>query len=145
MDIYLGIGTNLGQREENIRTCLHCLAQNVGEVIQCSSLYYSQPQEFDSTNDFLNVVVHMQTNLTPLELLVATQTIERQMGRTQKTVLRADGSLQHFDRIIDIDILYYADLQRTFYNAQGQPILILPHPRMAERDFVMLPLKEIFP
>ncbi len=146
-DIYLGIGTNLGDKEANIRTCLQLLEDRVGRIVQCSALFYSKAEGFVSANDFVNVAVHMQTQLSPLALLDITQAIEREMGRTQKSEWRTangESQLLHFDRIIDIDILYYGDLQQVFTDEAGQAILILPHPRMGERDFVQIPLGEIW-
>ncbi len=146
MTCYLGIGTNLGDKEANIHTCLQLLEQKVGNIVRCSSLFYSAPQDFCSDNQFINVVVNMQTTLLPLELLQVTQAIERDMGRTQKSEWKTtNGALRitHFDRIIDIDILYYDDLHQTFFDEAGQAILILPHPRIQERDFVRIPLQEI--
>ncbi len=146
-EVYLGIGTNLGNRGENIRTCLQALEEQCGHISACSSFFYSKPQDFASEHDFINVVIHLQTSLSPLELLQATQDIERKMGRTQKSRSRiVNGAQQtiHFDRIIDIDILYYDNLSTTFYDDSGKEILIIPHPRMQERDFVMVPLNEIF-
>ncbi len=147
MDVYLGIGTNLGDKEENIRTCIRLLAENVGHVVRCSSFFRSAPVGFTSENNFVNAVVHVQTQLSPLALLAATESIERKMGRTQKSewqITNGEKHLTHFDRIIDIDILYYDNLSATFYDDSGKEILILPHPRMQERDFVMVPLREIF-
>ncbi len=143
MDVYLGIGTNLGDKEENIFTCLQLLEDRVGQVVRCSKYFYSQAQGFDSTNDFVNVVVCVETTLEPLDLLYVTQSIEKAMGRKQKTVQLANGQLVHYDRIIDIDILYYGDMMQTFYNTCGEAILVVPHPRIAERDFVRIPYQEI--
>ncbi len=145
--VYLGIGTNLGNREENIRTCLQAIEERCGRISACSSFFYSKPQDFISKHDFINLVIHLQTSLSPLELLQVTQDIERKMGRTQKSQLsniQTSKPLIHFDRIIDIDILYYDNLSTIFYDDSGKEILTIPHPRMQERDFVMIPLNEIF-
>ncbi len=145
--IYLSIGTNLGDKETNVQTCLQLLEKRVGQLTRCSSLYYSAPQDFISTNDFINLVVQMKTTLSPIELLHTTQAIEREMGRTQKSewqTANGESRIIHFDRIIDIDILYYDDLSTIFYDDKGNEVLILPHPHMHERDFVMVPLREIF-
>ncbi len=145
-NIYLGIGTNLGDKAHNIQTCLTFLEQQLGNLICCSSIYESEPVGFASAHTFMNVVALFQTSLAPLDLLRVTQQIEKDMGRTQKSECRiTNGALHitHFDRIIDIDILLYGDLHQTFHDSAGTPILILPHPRMQERDFVMIPLREI--
>ncbi len=145
-DIYLGIGTNLGDKAHNLQTCLTLLEQQVGNLICCSSIYESEPVGFMSKNTFMNQVAHFQTTLSPLDLLRVTQQIEKDMGRTQKSEWRmANGECRivHFDRIIDIDILLYSDLHQTFHDPDGNPILTIPHPRMQERPFVMIPLEEV--
>lgn len=137
MITFLGIGTNLGDREANIRTALRLLAERVGEMLACSAPYHSAPMGFVSDNPFVNVVVSFRTTLSPHALLAATQDIERAMGRTEKSV---NG--QYHDRIIDIDLLLcFSDSGQMLTCAS--PDLILPHPRMSERDFVMVPLHEI--
>ena len=142
MIIYLGIGTNLGDREANLRQALELLHERVGECLACSSIYRSAPQGFVSENQFANIVAVCQTDHSPMEVLHITQALEREMGRTEKSV----NGIYH-DRIIDIDLLmaYQGDAQWT----NGEEIvcntetLTLPHPRMQERDFVMIPLREV--
>ena len=142
MVIFFGIGTNLGNREANLKDALAWLDKKVGEQLTCSSTYYSAPQGFVSENEFANIVAVCETDYSPEQVLLITQTIEREMGRTQKSV----NGIYH-DRVIDIDLLqaYIPDYDSGF----GIPIeyksetLILPHPRMTERDFVMIPLREV--
>lgn len=142
MRIYLGIGSNLGNRDTNLRTAIELIHERVGECLACSSIYRSAPQGFVSENEFANIVAVCETDYSPDQVLLITQTIEREMGRTQKSV----NGIYH-DRVIDIDLLqaYIPDYDSRF----GMPIeyksetLILPHPRMAERDFVMIPLREV--
>ena len=142
MVIYFGIGTNLGEREANLRKAIELLHERVGECLACSSIYRSAPQGFVSDNQFANIVAVCQTDYSPIEILHITQQIEREMGRTEKSV----NGIYH-DRIIDIDLLmaYKSDAQWT----NGEEIacntdtLTLPHPRMQERDFVMIPLREV--
>lgn len=137
MITYLGIGTNLGDREANLRTALRLLSERVGERLACSAHYHSAPVGFVSDNPFVNVVASFRTALSPHALLAATQDIERAMGRTEKSVAG-----QYHDRIIDIDLLLcFSDSGQMLTCAS--PDLILPHPRMQERDFVMVPLCEI--
>ncbi len=136
MIIYLGIGTNLGKREENIREALRLLDAKVGVQIACSSIYRSKPQGFVSDNEFANVVVVYQTEYTPEELLSITQQIEQELGRTHKTV---DGI--YHDRIIDIDLLLAKDGDCMLEH--HSTTLTIPHPRMHERDFVTIPLQEV--
>jgi 2-amino-4-hydroxy-6-hydroxymethyldihydropteridine diphosphokinase len=136
MIIYLGIGTNLGNREKNLRDALCLLDTKVGTQLACSSIYRSRPQGFVSDNDFANIVVAYETERTLEEVLLLTQQIERDLGRTQKSV---DGI--YHDRIIDIDLLQAKDGDCMLEH--HSPTLIIPHPRMHERDFVTIPLQEI--
>lgn len=130
--VYLGLGSNLGDRRGNIYRAVELIADSVGTVVRMSSLYDTEPWGFSSDNMFVNAAVCVETRLTPREVLVATQTIERRMGRIEKSV----GG-QYHDRVIDIDILMYDDLHID------TPDLHIPHPLMHERDFVMSPLNEI--
>ena len=136
MIVYLGIGTNLGEREANLRRAIELLHERVGECIACSSIYRSAPQGFVSDNQFANIVAVCQTDHSPEEVLQITQQIEREMGRTQKS---HDGI--HYDRVIDIDLLKAYEGDREI--VVQTPTLSLPHPRMEERDFVMVPLHEV--
>jgi 2-amino-4-hydroxy-6-hydroxymethyldihydropteridine diphosphokinase len=129
--VYLGLGTNLGDKEFNLNEAITALIMEVGEVFGQSSLYKSKSWGFESANDFLNEVVLMKTNLSPFELLSVTQNIEHNLGRTAKST---NG---YTDRIIDIDILLYDNL------IIDQPTLKIPHPLIADRDFVIIPLAEI--
>ena len=108
------------------------LGERAGEVLAVSSFIETEPWGFVSDNVFLNACVKIDTALTPQELLVATQKIEKALGRTHKS----DGG-QYSDRPIDIDILLYGDIVVDDEN------LKIPHPYMYERDFVTVPLKEI--
>jgi len=127
------LGTNLGQKAHNLSCAIHEIGKRIGSVVSQSAFLPTSPWGFQSENEFLNCCIAVDTELSPLQLLRATQDIERQLGRTQKS----DGT--YHDRIIDIDILLYADLQlRT-------PALTLPHPHMGERLFVLQPLAEIAP
>ena len=142
MLIYFGIGTNLGDREANLRTALQLLHDRVGECIACSSIYRSAPQGFASENEFANVVVVCRTDYSPEEVLLITQQLEREMGRTEKSV----NGVYH-DRVIDIDLLQ-AGIGSRESGIQTQvecntDTLTLPHPRMHERDFVLIPLREV--
>ena len=136
MLIYFGIGTNLGNREANLREALQLLDERVGEQLACSSVYRSAPMGFVSDNEFANIVVVYDTDYSPEEVLLITQQIEREMGRTEKSV----NGVYH-DRVIDIDLL-----QVTHHSSlitHHSSTLTLPHPRMQERDFVMIPLREV--
>ena len=130
---YLALGTNIGNKRRNMITAAALLAERVGDVLALSGFYETEPWGFQSENTFLNAALQLDTSLSPLELLKATQEIEIEMGRTQKS----DGA--YHDRIIDIDILLYDNL------VLQTPELTLPHPLMHERLFVMEPLAEIAP
>ncbi len=131
--VYLSLGTNLGNRKRNIREAIEKIEELIGAVKRQSALYETKPWGFSSPNDFINACVLVETVMAPRQLLEATQRIEREMGRTLKST---DG--EYHDRIIDIDILLYDDLK------VDEPDLKIPHPLMEEREFVMVPLKEIF-
>ena len=130
--IYLSLGTNLGSREDNLERALHLLQEQVGALLRRSSVHETTPWGFESSHMFLNLCVYMATSLSPLQLLATTKQIERQLGRTQKS---AHG--RYADRLIDIDILLYDDAHIN------EPGLVIPHPHMYEREFVMMPLNEI--
>lgn len=129
--VYLSLGSNLGDKEENLKNSVRYLSQ-LGEVLSLSAYFYSKPQGFESENDFVNQAVLIDTLLTPLDLLHQTQEIEKKMGRLEKS---AQG---YSDRVIDIDILMYDNLKINL------PELTVPHPRISERVFVTEPLKEIY-
>ena len=137
--VYLGLGSNLGDRRGNISAAVRLLGERVGRVVRVSSMFETEPWGFLSSNMFVNAAVCVETSLTPRGVLEATQAVEREMGRTVKS---ADGV--YHDRIIDIDLLVCLD-------ASGREILVdtprlkLPHPLMNLRDFVMNPLEEIAP
>lgn len=130
--VYLSLGSNLGDRKYEIKRAVELIGERIGAVERVSSLYETEPWGFSSDNMFVNAAVCVSTRLTPRALLEATQAIERDMGRTVKSV---NG--QYHDRTIDIDILLYDNIK------VDEPDLKIPHPLMNERDFVMKPLKEI--
>jgi 2-amino-4-hydroxy-6-hydroxymethyldihydropteridine diphosphokinase len=149
--VYLGLGTNLGDRETNIQTAIRLIGERVGTVVRQSSLIETEPWGFESPNKFLNAVILCETERTPRQVLRLTQKIERDMGRekpiggqSSSAVKRTDEKVsdtiprrQYKDRPIDIDILLYDDI------TIDEPDLKIPHPLMYERDFVMIPLNEI--
>ena len=128
----MGLGSNLGKKEENIHKAIKLISERVGLVVRQSSLIITEPWGFESENSFVNAAILCQTELTPRQVLRATQKIEREMGRKKKST---DGG--YADRCIDIDILLYDDLR------VDEPDLQIPHPLMMKRDFVMIPLREI--
>lgn len=130
---YLGLGTNIGNKRRNLITAAALLAERVGDVLALSDFYETEPWGFASENIFLNAAVTLETTFSPSELLAATQQIETELGRTEKS----NGT--YHDRTIDIDILMYDN------QVIQTPALTLPHPLMHERKFVLEPLAEIAP
>ena len=133
MTVYLALGTNLGERQSHLQQARILIAGKIGRFSAISSIYETEPWGFESKNKFLNQVVAVETNLSPLEIIDLTQEIERQIGRMGKTV----HSYQ--DRLIDIDLILYGD---TIVNTKK---LQLPHPLFHKRHFVLEPLHEIAP
>ena len=134
MHVYFSLGTNLGDKEQNLRLAVQHIEERIGKIVSLSAFYATAPWGFTSDNAFLNAAVCAETSLPPLEVLSITQSVEQEMGRTHKSV---NG--EYKDRVIDIDLLIYGDL------ILDPPILKLPHPLMQERRFVMEPLAEIAP
>ena len=128
----MSLGSNLGDKRRNIRRAIKKIGEQIGDVVRQSALYDTEPWGFESENTFVNAAVCVETTLEPHDLLATTQAIEREMGRKRKS----KNGIYH-DRVIDIDILLYDDL------TIDTPDLRIPHPLMYERDFVMVPLKEI--
>lgn len=128
--IYIGIGTNLGDKEDNLKQAIELLSEKVS-IRKVSSLYETEPVGYQDQPWFLNLVLEGETSLEPNELLDFTQGIEKQMKRI-KTIVNGP-------RIIDVDILLYEQQQMETER------LTVPHPRMVDRAFVMVPLFEIAP
>ena len=142
--VYFGLGSNLGDRSANLERSIALIHERVGEVVRRSSFIETEPWGFQSKNAFLNAVILCETTLTPREVLKATQKIERELGKTKVHATRRKNSSLftlhsslYKDRPIDIDILLYDDL------TIDEPDLKIPHPLMQQRDFVMIPLREI--
>ena len=126
---YVALGSNLGDREENLRTALKHLQENGVDVIKTSSFIETEPYGVTDQPGFVNAVCQVETELAPLELLRLLLSIEQEMGRVR---LRRWG-----ERNIDLDLLLYED---TVLESEE---LTLPHPDMQNRDFVLIPLAEI--
>ena len=129
-EVYLLLGSNLNDREHMLDQALAGIESQVGKVISISSIYETEPWGFQSEKLFLNQVIRVSTELGPAELMRALQGIERDLGRERDGLLYAS-------RTIDIDILLYGD------RVLEGPELTIPHPRMAERLFTLMPLCEI--
>lgn len=132
--LYIALGTNLGDKERNLRTAVDKIAERIGTIVSLSAFYATEPWGFTSGNSFLNAALCVETTCAPMEALRLTQGIEREMGRTAKS----SGGV-YADRLIDIDLLFFPGV------VFDTPELTLPHPLMCRRDFVMRPLAEIAP
>jgi 2-amino-4-hydroxy-6-hydroxymethyldihydropteridine diphosphokinase len=140
MRYYLSLGSNIGDREQTLLAALTMIEQQIGSVPRRSSFFYSAPWGYDSPNEFCNLCCLVQTDLDPMAMLRATQSIEQTLGRTHKSI---DGIYQ--DRTIDIDLIRAFDEENKEVKLQimNPSLLTLPHPLWQERDFVRIPLMEI--
>lgn len=132
--LYLSLGSNLGDREANLRTAVRMISERIGHVSATSDIIETEPAGFDSPNRFLNQAIGVETSLTPETVLELTQAIEKEIGRKEKS---HNGIYK--DRIIDIDLLMYNGL------IINTDLLTLPHPQMEYRWFVLEPLAQIAP
>lgn len=130
--VFLGLGTNLGDRETNLTKAQELIRKSIGQIDSRSAIYESEPWGFQSENNFLNMVIKVHTSLKPIDLVKEIQIIEGQLGRIRE-------SRQYASRTIDIDILLYRNL------VIDNPDLIIPHPLIQDRRFVLVPLCEIAP
>jgi 2-amino-4-hydroxy-6-hydroxymethyldihydropteridine diphosphokinase len=130
--VFLGIGTNLGNRERNLEKAVAMIENLPGRILQSSSSYETEPWGFQSEEKFLNMVVKIETILTPFTLLEKIHILESSLGRVR-------GTERYISRLIDIDILLYDDL------IIDDEHLKIPHPLLHERKFVLIPLCEIEP
>lgn len=130
--VFLGIGTNMGMRESNLDNALEKIEEYIGPVIKSSAIYETEPWGFRAKGEFLNIVVKIQTELSPHDLLDKILNIETLLGRIRK-------KKRYSSRVIDIDILLYDDI------IIHEPDLKIPHPLLHERKFVLVPLCEIAP
>ena len=128
--VYLSLGSNLGDREANLREAIAELRQ-LGNVTAVSSFYETEPVEFTEQPWFLNLALQLETELMPRQLLSAVLKIERRMGRRR---IQPKGP-----RLIDIDIVLFGNAVVNSAN------LVIPHPAMHQRKFVLMPLAEIAP
>ena len=133
-DVYIGLGSNVGNRQMYLHDAVVEIGRRIGAVVRCSDVICTEPVGFSSKNEFLNMVLCVRSGMSALDILHATQDIERLLGRREKSVNRV-----YHDRTIDIDILLYDDLVVCL------PQLVIPHPLMTQRRFVMEPLAQIAP
>lgn len=130
--VYIGLGTNLGDKKKNITNATILLGSVMGEIKNLSSLYETEPWGFESDNSFLNAVVLLETTHSPKVCLEMAKAIEREMGRTYT-------KSGYEDRIIDVDILMYDS------EVVEEENLIIPHALLHKRDFVLKPMAELAP
>lgn len=128
---YIGIGSNLGNREEHCNEAIQRMAERGIGITARSSMHETEPWGVRDQPNFINMAVQVRTDLEPRALLDRLKAIERDMGRT--------GGTHWGPRIIDLDILLYEE------RAINEPGLTIPHPNLHERDFVLRPLAEIAP
>lgn len=131
-NVFLGLGSNLGDRKALLDKALELIAESVGPVIASSGIYETEPWGFKNGTDFLNMVVQVHTELNPAELLTKLALIENKLERKR-------SNRRYVSRTIDIDILIYG--KRVI----NRPDLIIPHPLIQERKFVLVPLCELAP
>ncbi|MCH2023113.1 MAG: 2-amino-4-hydroxy-6-hydroxymethyldihydropteridine diphosphokinase [Saprospiraceae bacterium] len=127
--IYLALGSNLGNPQLNLIAAIESISQSIGKVEKCSSVYKTAAWGNEDQDDFYNQVVLVKTLLKPIELMNCCQQIEKKLGRISKQ--------KWAPRIIDIDILFYNQL---IFNHKD---LVIPHPLIQDRNFVLVPLSEI--
>ncbi len=132
--IFLALGSNLGDRQGNIEKAYEEIEKRVGRIVMKSTFYHSSPKGFESPNRFINSACKVISRTSLNNLLSITQSIEHEMGREDKKRREV-----YADRVIDIDLLLAGN------KVINSPGLIVPHPRMHERDFVLVPLCEIAP
>lgn len=128
----LGLGTNLGDRAQNLVTALDHIRMQVGSIVRCSGVYETEPWGFESESSFLNLAISVETTLNPSGTLGRLLMIEALMGRLRE-------GKGYSSRIIDIDILFFSDL------IINEGDLIIPHPKLHLRRFVLKPLSDIEP
>lgn len=129
---FILLGSNLGEREQLLKEAIAMIGESCGEVVSCSDIYETEPWGFVAENNFLNMVVKLETKLSPHDLLKELLSIEAVLGR------RRDANVKGYaSRPMDLDILYYDDM---IINDED---LVLPHPRLHLRRFTLLPLCDI--
>ncbi len=131
--VYLSLGSNVGERAQNLERAVEALQQEQIQLIARSSVYETEPQEVAEQAWFLNMVVECETRYFPLQLLSTLQKIEKELGRVRS------GAVRRGPRVIDIDILLFGN------TVMNTPRLTIPHPRILVRRFVLAPLLEIAP
>lgn len=133
-NIFLSLGSNLGNRAEMLNRAIEAIGAKCADVVAVSNMYQTEPLGFVSEKRFLNCCIEIETAYSPEELVTALLEIELELGRTRNDALQG-----YSNRLIDIDIVFYNHL------VLDSPNLVVPHPRMQLRRFVLLPLSELCP
>lgn len=131
-NVYIALGSNLGNRIENFQAAQNAISKSIGEIKKTATIYTSKPQGYESENEYLNTVLLCESRLTAEEILQRLLAIEINLGRNENR----NG---YEDRPIDLDLLVINHLN----NVLKTPFLTLPHPRIFDRSFVLIPLMEI--
>jgi 2-amino-4-hydroxy-6-hydroxymethyldihydropteridine diphosphokinase len=138
--IYIGMGSNLGDRKDQLEKARELVGKQVGNVVARSRFYESPAWGYPSEHRYIDCCLAVETVLEPLQVLDALLSIERSMGRPARGEKDPSARRETYtDRLIDLDLLLYGDL------VMDHPRLQVPHPRMGERKFVLQPLAEIAP
>jgi 2-amino-4-hydroxy-6-hydroxymethyldihydropteridine diphosphokinase len=131
--LYISLGSNLGDKEAQINTAIKSIKERIGYLVTCSAFFYSEPWGYESEHSFLNACLVVETTRSPKDCMVLLQETEKGMGRLKT----AKGGYK--DRNIDLDILFYDQL------ILNEEDLVIPHPLLQKRLFVLKPLSEIAP
>jgi deoxyguanosine kinase len=137
--VYLSLGSNIGDRFQNLQNAIHLLGKNAGRICSISSVYENPPLGFDAEESFYNICLKMETSLLAEELLIELQRIEAQIGRVKESVFSTFDERVYTSRLIDIDIVLFEQLIISTKK------MTIPHPAFTVRKFVLLPLNEIAP
>lgn len=129
--LYLGLGSNLGDKRENINLAYGHIQEKIGNICRKSAIYETPPWGFQSEDVFYNTVIFLETELTAEQVLEKIQEIEKELGRVK------DFKIGYSSRVIDIDILDYNNM------ILEKPQLVLPHPHIEKRNFVLYPMRDI--
>ena len=129
--VVIALGSNKGDKAENLNAALQLIKSRVGEVVKVSQVYKNPAQGFESENEFFNACLICKTHLEPLQTLIELQAIEKQLGRIKT-------KLTYEDRLIDLDIIFFDESIIKEDNLQ------IPHSLYHERNFVLIPLLELF-
>ncbi len=141
--VYLLLGSNRGDREQNLLLACARIKERLGNILKSSSVYETEPWGFEDNISFFNQALELETGLSPEELLAGIQDIEKELGRVRNAPACTTGcsctTETYSSRTIDIDILFYGS--RILFTEE----LMVPHPRLHERMFTLMPLDEIAP